>query len=46
MSTNRRPDPAAPDRYHAEWGRDDEGPFLSLRHTVQGYTFVLRAAAG
>ena len=42
ISSNRREDRAPPDRFHAEWGKDDTGPFLALRHVEQGYTFRLR----
>jgi hypothetical protein len=42
ISSNRREDRAPPERFHAEWGKDDTGPFLALRHADQGYTFRLR----
>lgn len=42
ISTNRREDRASPDRFHAEWGEDQSGPFLALRHAEHGYTLRLR----
>jgi hypothetical protein len=45
VSSNRREDPAPPERYHAEWGQDEEGPYLSLRHAARGYTLLLRPVA-
>jgi len=42
VSSNRREDRAAPDRFHASWGKDDKGPFLVLHHADEGYTFRLR----
>lgn len=42
ISSNRREDRAPAERFHAEWGEDETGPFLALRHADQGYTFRLR----
>jgi hypothetical protein len=42
ISSNRREDRAPPERFHAEWGQDDSGPFLALRHSERDYTFRLR----
>jgi hypothetical protein len=30
------------ERFHAEWGKDDKGPFLALRHADRGITLQLR----
>jgi hypothetical protein len=30
------------ERFHAEWGKDDTGRYLALRHAEHGYTFRLR----
>jgi len=42
VSTNRREDRGPPEHFHAEWGEDEGGPFLALRHVQQAYTFRLR----
>ncbi|MFI5402167.1 MAG: hypothetical protein ACHQ1G_04460 [Planctomycetota bacterium] len=42
ISTNRREDRAPPEKFHAEWGEDQGGRFLALRHTDLGYTLRLR----
>ncbi len=42
ISSNRREDRAPAERFHAEWGQDETGPFLALRHAEQGFTFRLR----
>ena len=42
-SVNRREDPAPRQAYHVEWGEDELGPFLALRHAELGYTYSLRA---
>lgn len=42
VSTNRKEDRGPVDRYHAEWGQDEHGPFLALRHVEQGYTLRMR----
>jgi hypothetical protein len=42
VSSNRREDRGEPERYHAEWGKDEKGPFLALRHVTANYTYRLR----
>jgi hypothetical protein len=42
ISKNRREDRAPPQPFRAEWGKDEIGPFLALRHAEAGYTFRIR----
>ena len=42
FSRNRREDRTPPQRFRAEWGEDEIGAFLALRHAEAGYTFRLR----
>lgn len=42
VSTNLREDRAPAERFHAEWGKDAEGPLLLLRHLAAGFTYRLR----
>lgn len=42
ISTNRREDRAPAERFHTEWGEDQGGRFLALRHAELGYTLRLR----
>jgi hypothetical protein len=42
ISSNRREDRSPAQRFHAEWGQDDAGPFLALRDVEAGSTFRLK----
>lgn len=42
LSRNRREDRTPPQPFKAEWGKDEVGAFLALRHAEAQYTFRLR----